>query len=920
MIDRRFRKLFCIFLLLMPLGLMAQMKEQKYDIDSIWERILMSTTQDQSASYNTLSKAYLNYKPDSALHAAEKALKNARKTGNKKEEGIALKNAGNYYLAAGRTDTALALYLDAKSLFQKHGLLIELLRVINNVGLIYKDYHKYDLALEQFHKAMELSHQIDDITLERASIYSNLAGVYYFKNRTDLAFQYVDSAQQVMKNIPDSNVKGSVYGNLAMFYNSIGRYDKALVYFKKAKQVIDRGSDMRKKALVLTNMGDLYRDMYNYDKAFDFIKEALALRKKMDDTIGMAVAYSSLGQLEMVRKNYGRAIELFQNASDFYQHFGDMQGYLLNTRHIASALVKQGKLQQAKDTLLKHLPQVRELNRVKMLKAYYQLMATISRNQGAFEDAVEYQQQAYAYKDSVRDDQQQGRIQFLKMGQKIKERQLEEQIAGLENQLKNKQGVNRLWIWLLGAMILAAAMWSGWLVMARKRSKEKLQQRLSQKDKSLAELQGKLENATQDTDALVKERTAALRKEIEKYKKKDSDLKKALKDAEDANYLKNAFLSNMSHEIRTPLNGIIGFSSLLETELSLMENDELYGYAQGIQTSGERLLHLLNNIIDISRIEANDLQVSLQETNVEQIVEKSAELFKFKANEKGLKFNMKLDETPRVYVDPTSLSKVVSDIIDNAVKYTEKGFINITSGYDKGTLEVFVKVRDTGIGIDDNYLPKVFEAFRQESLGYSRAYQGAGLGLPLAKRLLDLMDGRIDIESQKNEGTTVKIFLPTYDKVQNGAMAQKPAKLKKGAAPQLIKPMDQIYLFLVEDDRMNRLVINKMLDNEWTVVSAEDGDRTIEEIDKAYKKQQIFDLMLFDINLPSPWDGIKLMHHIRKKYPEYQDVPFIAQTAYAMRTDRTRLIEEGFDEYISKPINQQRLITMIYSFLSNNKE
>jgi CheY-like chemotaxis protein len=123
----------------------------------------------------------------------------------------------------------------------------------------------------------------------------------------------------------------------------------------------------------------------------------------------------------------------------------------------------------------------------------------------------------------------------------------------------------------------------------------------------------------------------------------------------------------------------------------------------------------------------------------------------------------------------------------------------------------------------------------------------------------------------------------------------------------------------VEDDRMNRLVITKML-SDWNLDSAEDGDITIKKIDQAYKEGTIYDLMLFDINLPNPWDGIKLMHHIKKKYPEYKEIPFIAQTAYAMRGDKERLLEEGFDDYLSKPISQQRLLTSMYKFLSKEGE
>jgi signal transduction histidine kinase len=156
-------------------------------------------------------------------------------------------------------------------------------------------------------------------------------------------------------------------------------------------------------------------------------------------------------------------------------------------------------------------------------------------------------------------------------------------------------------------------------------------------------------------DQKVKERTGDLEMQLREIRAKDLELKKALKKAEEANYLKNAFLANMSHEIRTPLNGIIGFSSLLQTELSLMENQELYEFATGIQQSGDRLLNLLTNIIDISRIEANDLEVAIHPCNLNQIIENVCMLHTFAANEKGLAFRWKLGEVPKVLADNTRL-------------------------------------------------------------------------------------------------------------------------------------------------------------------------------------------------------------------------------------------------------------------------
>ena len=437
---------------------------------------------------------------------------------------------------------------------------------------------------------------------------------------------------------------------------------------------------------------------------------------------------------------------------------------------------------------------------------------------------------------------------------------------------------------------------------------------LALKQEKIKNLETEIKNSEKIINDKISEKIKNYEKTLESYKNMDTRLKKALKKAEDANYLKNAFLANISHEIRTPLNGIIGFSNLLKTELSLMEDSELYDYADGIEQSGDRLLHLLTNIIDISRIEANDISVDISQHSLNDIIKEISELFIFKANEKGLKVNLQLTEIPLIFADKKNLSRVLSNIIDNSLKYTEKGFINISTGYDEDSNLCFVRIKDSGVGIDETYLPHVFDAFRQESLGYSRNYQGAGLGLPIAKRLINLMNGDIKIESSKGEGTVVTVFLKSITEKKYITPKKILIKDKDTLNKELKK--HNLKIFIVEDDRMNRMVLEKMLQNTAEVISSVDGDDAMNIINKYSKKGEYFDVMLIDINLPSPWDGIMVMKKIKEKWEKYNDVPFIAQTAYAMSGDKERFIEAGFDDYISKPITQSKLFNIINNNLN----
>lgn len=547
------------------------------------------------------------------------------------------------------------------------------------------------------------------------------------------------------------------------------------------------------------------------------------------------------------------------------------------------------------------------LSTAELKQTAYRLMAQYYEEKADFEQSYHYLRAYAALSDSA----------FRERGESIRKANMEGELV---EEIRNEQHFLQSTIeeeeehiklessrfYLLIAFVFLSAVIASFLVF-RFITERKLTLAVAKKTTEKEKQSQKLQKFNAELEAAIDERTKDLMLEIQERRAKDMELKKALKKAEEANYLKNAFMANMSHEIRTPLNGIIGFSGLLETELAVLGNEELYEYAQGIQTSGDRLMNLLTNIIDISRIEANTIELKSEAVDSCLLIEKVSDHYKFKANEKGLIFKTKLlKDIPKIAADEVNLTRVINILIDNALKYTEKGFVTLATKHDEKENRVIIEVKDTGIGIDEKSQQIIFESFRQESEGYARSYQGIGLGLTLSQKLIHLMDGSIVLESKKGSGTSVMISLPCAGE-QTAVVKDVPAKVSIASAPQF----GQIDIFIVEDDRMNRMVLEKMLQKTGKIVTAEDGDQTMKIIGDHYKKGHIFQVMLFDINLPAPWDGIKLMQEIRKLYPEYKTIPFIAQTAYAMAGDKDKFIEEGFNDYIAKPVNKNELLTMV---------
>ncbi|PLX02615.1 MAG: hypothetical protein C0595_10125 [Marinilabiliales bacterium] len=401
----------------------------------------------------------------------------------------------------------------------------------------------------------------------------------------------------------------------------------------------------------------------------------------------------------------------------------------------------------------------------------------------------------------------------------------------------------------------------------------------------------------------------AIKSDIKQTESNILNLKTANKKEEEANYMKNVFLTNVSNEIRNPLNGILGFANLLKTEMAQLNRDDLYEFSDNISQSGESLLKILNDIIDISSIEAEDISFNLVPCNLKEIINTSIENYKKVAHDKGIEIISDNDFNYSVLSDKETLYRILNSVIDNSVRFTDRGYVRISISNDNGNITI--KIKDTGVGIDTSYIPMVFEPYRRENLGYSTKYQGAGLSLPLAKKALNVMKNDINIESQKGLGTTVIInLIETADQNIEKPKDEKP-KSKSSNSPWYKKN-----ILLVEDDKINQILFTKLLVGCNNLIICASGEETLDKLTELVIDQFNIDFVLMDINLPGKYDGIKLMHKIKKEWSIFKNKPFIAQTAYAMSNEREKFIDEGFDEYLSKPIKKTELENVVEKVLN----
>ena len=389
-------------------------------------------------------------------------------------------------------------------------------------------------------------------------------------------------------------------------------------------------------------------------------------------------------------------------------------------------------------------------------------------------------------------------------------------------------------------------------------------------------------------------------------KKAEENLISALEKAQESDRLKSAFLTNMSHEIRTPMNGILGFTELLkEPQLT---GEEQKNYIKIIEKSGGRMLNTINDIIDISRIEAGQIEVEKTEVSISKILEEQCNFFDREAKAKGLELIYKpalSDMIAHIVTDKQKLESILTNLIKNAIKFTKKGNISFGCLLKKERnfkrLEFYVK--DTGIGIPTDRISAIFNRFEQADIEDTQVFEGSGLGLAISKSYVEMLGGNISVISEEGTGSTFVFTIP-YTKHNT----------KESDAEENINIDQQISLknlsvIIAEDDEASLLFLKAVFKNKFKKITfTETGKETLDE----FQENPETNIILMDLKMPLV-SGYEATREIRKVN---QDVVIIAQTAHGLSGDKEKAIEAGCDDYIAKPINKEMLLKKIMFHLS----
>ena len=756
----------------------------------------------------------------------------------------------------------------------------------NYLGIFLEGQSKFADALIHYSDALRIAKNIN-YTLGIANFSNNIAGIYVIWGDYNVALNYYLEALTVYRQINDKDGIATIYNNLGIVYDYQKNFTMALEYYQKSLEIYREIESPQGISNTLNNIGLIHFYNKNYTLARDHFIKSLSYEFENNDKEGIATSFSNIGELYFEMGDDSTAFQYYEKALSIYQEKQNLEGIARINSQKATIYKKQGRLKDAENFYLKSLQMARNISVIELVLENLENLHKLYALQHNYKKAYETQDAFHLIQDSLfslekqtKFNEMQSKYDYEKHLQDIELLREKSQRANIQlekQQLKNQQQRGILYALLL--FILAVGVF---LFYSAKNNRKIYQNNLE------------LKNKNQEIEAARNELLLAKEK------------------AEESDRLKSSFLANMSHEIRTPMNSILGFSELLaEPTLTQEEKQEYINY---IKTSGKTLLTLINDIIDLAKIEAGQINMHIIPTNVNHILSELADYYnelkkRYEKPELEVVFEDGLsNQTATILTDPERFRQIMNNLLSNALKFTEKGAIRFGYTLKNNELKFFVK--DSGIGIKKKHLTLIFDHFRQIDESHTRKFGGTGLGLTISRNLTEMLGGSIWAESTPGEGTTFYFTIP-YHPVKEpenpnlSSMEQLQTNLNATQEPILKGKV----ILVAEDEESNFFLMKTQLRNTGvTLFRAKNGKEAV-EMYQIYEQQ--IDLVLLDIQMPE-MNGYEAMKKIRDKYP---DTIIIAQTAHAMADEQKRIKEAGFDDYLAKPITKAKFTQLLMKYL-----
>ena len=835
-------------------------------------------------------------------------------------------NIGIIYESWGDYQSSMSYYLKCLDIEKKLSDTIGIAGSYNNIANTYYYIKKYDKGINYLKKSYKIFKGNDK--KQEANILNNIGKFYETDNKIDSAIIYYKKALEIRKTINDKVGIALSYNNIGYTYFLKKDYSTAIHFYLKSLKFAKKIGSKKQIFSTSDNLSKAYFKINNIDSTKYFLKKCLNLTDSTNFIIYKLDYYLLKSQIYKKQNN-------FKEALNYYYKYSTLKDSLLNRQKIENTELIYQKFknrENQKKIEIKNLQIAKDKNETKF-KDKINLILVISitillillvfvfhlfiinkhiNNKLKIESNIRKKiQQSLKYtKEKLQNSIKNKDAEIINQFNYINSILTMLPIGVITSDIKgNINFVNKYAALTFGITDTKQAIGinlfsdNRFIKVGLPKYLNKVIETKNTQKIIITDNNSKLKEPIiyNVTVKLIRNNNSefllGLIEDITLQKKYEQNLLKLKDAANESNKLKSIFLANLSHEIRTPLNAIIGFAELLESED--ISNEQSKKYLSIIQKNSLSLLNLINDIIDISKIEAGELKISKSITNITDLLKQIYLINKEVSLKNNPNVTIKLlipDEELFILTDENRLKQILINLINNAIKFTKKGEIII--GYTKNANKINFFVKDTGVGIPDKDISTIFNRFFQASNQVEKTNSGSGLGLAITKDLVELLGGTIKCKSQINKGTEFYFDLPNDFTSLDNKSENKNTKID----------LTGINILVAEDNDSNFMYINELLtNNKAKVMRAINGF----EVVNILKNNTNFDIIFLDIRMPVV-DGISALKEIKKLGIK---TPVIAQTAYAINNEQEKYIKLGFDDYISKPIIKNQLFDIISKYI-----
>ncbi len=831
----------------------------------IWNDQAQPDTIRLNAINQIASEGFRIKNPDSAVYYAQLQYDFASTIKNKEFQVLALNAQGDAYLLKGELDIALDLFTQALELAENLSDKRLKINTLGNISSIYDSKRDFEKALEYHQQILEISEEINDqfdhlefqikgLLLE-SKIYSKNLN---FKKAIAVANQTLKLANEI-NDIPRI---AESYHLLGVISYRAGDFNKMFYYEKQSLDYWRKTNNIKKIAKGINSIGYAYQELGEYENAIRQYDEGLTFSRKHNQLEEEGNCLNYLGESYLLKGEYEVAQNYFKEALTIKEANNF-------TLELPWLLAKMGE---------SYLAQKKYKDALEVCKKAFDLAAD--------EDDAEHIACLCLYKSHKNLGNYYESLVYYEKWNDLNKNlgKTETNKALLQVDFKHQLTLDSL------------------LQIQEKRVVEEAhREEVQQKNKTRNILAG--------GGLLLFMFAGGIYSRLRYTRKAKAIIEEQKKKVEQSEKYKEQFLANMSHEIRTPMHAISGMTKILKRNEHPPTQDE---YLNAMQTNSENLVVILNDVLDLSKIEAGKLEIEHTPMSPKSVIENVVLLLKFKAEEKGLKLSYKVanDVPDLVMGDLTRLNQILINLVGNAVKFTEKGSVDISLGVENNKLKFSIK--DTGIGIAKRKLEHIFDAFEQAKGSTSRFYGGTGLGLSISKQLVELQQGKIRVESTEGQGSTFYVTLPLTIAAADavGADLISEEKLKTMTAS-----LEGIRILMAEDNPFNQMIAQDDLSfylSDVIIETVENGALAVEK----FKSNQ-YDLILMDVQMPemNGFEATERIRAIEKSEGKETRIPIIAMTASLLKTEIDHCYDAGMDNYIPKPYTLEELIGPIFKEL-----